>query len=37
MNGEQMSHNSQMDVVLSLWNNNLIVSEYVVKERIRQN
>lgn len=27
LNGAEMSHNSQMDVVLSLWNNNLIVSE----------
>lgn len=27
MNGNEMSHNSQMDVVLSLWNNNLIESE----------
>lgn len=27
MNGVEMSHNSQMDVVLSLWNNNMIVSE----------
>ncbi|OMD48466.1 MULTISPECIES: hypothetical protein [Paenibacillus] len=25
MNGVEMSHNSQMDVVLSLWNNKLIV------------
>ena len=27
MNGNDMSHNSQMDVVLSLWKNNLIVLE----------
>ncbi|CAM4503993.1 hypothetical protein FHS16_004560 [Paenibacillus endophyticus] len=27
MNGVKKSHNSQMDVVLSLWNNNLIISE----------
>lgn len=26
MNGEQMSHNSQMDVVIALWINDLIVS-----------
>ncbi|WP_169083264.1 DUF6979 family protein [Paenibacillus sp. PL91] len=25
MNGVEMSHNSQMDVVLSLWNNNFII------------
>ncbi|ANY68766.1 hypothetical protein BBD42_21570 [Paenibacillus sp. BIHB 4019] len=31
MNGVEKSHNYQMDVVLSLWNNNLIVGNYTCK------